>query len=83
MEGMGSPHTPPGHVWPLAVITRAMTADNREEVTAQCCHLTRMQARCGGLLAMRESVSVKTWGACARPRPCLILGASEKELMKL
>ena len=30
-EGLGSPHTPPGFVWPLGIITRALTATDESE----------------------------------------------------
>jgi meiotically up-regulated gene 157 (Mug157) protein len=34
-SGIGSPHTPPGYVWPLALISRALTATDRREVLQQ------------------------------------------------
>ncbi len=32
-EGLGSPHTPPGFVWPLGIIARALTAGSETEVS--------------------------------------------------
>jgi uncharacterized protein len=34
-EGIGSPHTLTGRIWPLSIIMRAMTSDNDEEII-QC-----------------------------------------------
>ncbi len=34
-SGIGSPHTPEGYVWPLAVMTRALTSTDRHEVLEQ------------------------------------------------
>lgn len=31
LRGIGSPHTPEGWVWPIAIATRGLTADSREE----------------------------------------------------
>ena len=31
-QGLGSPHTPPGYVWPLGIIARALTATSTDEV---------------------------------------------------
>jgi meiotically up-regulated gene 157 (Mug157) protein len=33
--GIGSPHTPRGYVWPLALIARALTSDDRTEILGQ------------------------------------------------
>jgi meiotically up-regulated gene 157 (Mug157) protein len=35
LSGVGSPHTPRGWVWPLAIATRAMTAEDTNEVAEQ------------------------------------------------
>lgn len=34
-QGIGSPHTPAGWVWPLALIARALTAESSDEAIAQ------------------------------------------------
>jgi meiotically up-regulated gene 157 (Mug157) protein len=34
-SGIGSPHTPPGYVWPLALMSRALTSTDRREVLQQ------------------------------------------------
>jgi meiotically up-regulated gene 157 (Mug157) protein len=31
-KGIGSPHTPAGHVWHMALSMQALTADNNEEI---------------------------------------------------
>jgi hypothetical protein len=33
-KGVGSPHTPPGHVWPLSLIMQGLTTDDRDEQQA-------------------------------------------------
>lgn len=63
-EGVGSPHTPPGHVWALAVVARALTAADQAELTAQFRYLLAM--RCGSN-AMHESVSAYNSASCTRP----------------
>ena len=32
VSGVGSPHTGPGRVWPMAVMVRALTTDNVTEI---------------------------------------------------
>jgi uncharacterized protein len=39
-DGVGSSHTPRGYVWPLALIARALTSNNRTEVLGQLHALT-------------------------------------------
>jgi len=31
-KGIGSPHTPPGNVWPMAIIMQGLTTTNKEEI---------------------------------------------------
>jgi meiotically up-regulated gene 157 (Mug157) protein len=33
--GMGSPHTPPGWIWPMALMVRALTSSNETEIMEQ------------------------------------------------
>lgn len=32
IKGIGSSHTPPSSIWPLALITQILTTDNRDEI---------------------------------------------------
>jgi hypothetical protein len=38
-SGIGSPHTPAGYVWPLALMARALTSTDRSEVLEQLRYL--------------------------------------------
>ena len=64
LEGVGSPHTPSQHVWPLAVMARAMTAADDVEFAAQIEFLASMTCGNG---RMHESVSVENVAVCTRP----------------
>ncbi len=44
-SGIGSPHTPHGYVWPLALIVRALTSSDRGEILAQLRTLARTAGR--------------------------------------
>jgi meiotically up-regulated gene 157 (Mug157) protein len=51
-EGIGGPHAGPGMIWPLSIITRALTSDDEREVE----HCLRMlMATTGGTGFMHES----------------------------
>ena len=64
LSGLGSPHTPPGHVWPLAIMVGALTTDDPgARVTA---FRQLLRAQCGNGL-MHESVSASDTTACTRP----------------
>jgi meiotically up-regulated gene 157 (Mug157) protein len=63
-EGVGSPHTPQRHAWPLAVMARALTAADASEAAQSIKFLLRM--RCGDGL-MHESVHVDQPERCTRP----------------
>lgn len=63
-EGIGSPHTPLRHAWPLAVMARALTASHASEAAQSIQFLLRM--RCGDGL-MHESVHVDQPDRCTRP----------------
>jgi meiotically up-regulated gene 157 (Mug157) protein len=63
LTGLGSPHTPPGYVWPLAVMVDALTtADAGARVAAL---RALLRAQCGNGL-MHESVSATDASACTR-----------------
>jgi len=62
-EGVGSSHTPSGHVWSLAVVARALTSDDPHEVEQQLRYLLAM--RCGDG-KMHESVHVDSPDRCTR-----------------
>lgn len=51
-DGIGSPHTPRGYVWPLALIARALTSTDRKEVLAQ---LRALSASAGKGALIHES----------------------------
>lgn len=55
LSGVGSPHTPPGHVWPIALAVEGLTSDDdarRREL------LETMMATDGGTGMMHEGVHV-------------------------
>ncbi len=62
-EGIGSPHTRAGHVWPLAVMARALTSDSPIEIRNQLYYLLSMQCNTA---TMHESVSVSDTNSCTR-----------------
>lgn len=39
-DGLGSPHTPPAYIWPLGIMMRALTSDNRDEI-ANCIRMLK------------------------------------------
>lgn len=46
-EGLGSPHTPPGFVWPLGIISRALTASSAIETSESITTLAETDSRDG------------------------------------
>lgn len=54
-QGIGSPHTPPQHVWPLALIMRGLTADNAAERADM---LSTLVSTTAGTGLMHESFDV-------------------------
>jgi len=52
-EGVGSPHTPEGRVWPMSIVMRAMTSSGDREIRA-CLRMLRDLD--GGTRLMHESV---------------------------
>jgi Metal-independent alpha-mannosidase (GH125) len=47
MEGLGSTHTPPGHVWPLAMMVEGLTSASAEMRIALLRQLLQLQVRPG------------------------------------
>jgi hypothetical protein len=46
-RGVGSPHTPPGYVWPMSLIIQALTSQHTEEIRDLLQVLTRTDAETG------------------------------------
>ena len=63
LAGLGSPHTPRGFVWPLAVMVGALTTDDAA-VKADAFRML-LRSQCGNGL-MHESVAVDNGAACTR-----------------
>ena len=63
-EGVGSPHTPDGRVWPMSIAVRAMTSVNDRETRA-CLRMLRDLA--GGTGFMHESVEPDDPAVFSRP----------------
>lgn len=53
LSGVGSPHTPPRHVWPIALAVQGLTSDDADEKLAL---LETMMATDGGTGEMHEGV---------------------------
>jgi uncharacterized protein len=51
-QGVGSPHTPKGYIWPIALIMQAMTSQSRAEQTVL---LDMLRRTTGGTNSMHES----------------------------
>jgi meiotically up-regulated gene 157 (Mug157) protein len=60
-SGLGSPHTPPQYIWPLAIMVQALTSSDPYEQAGLLQVLLRMQCRNG---LMHESVHVSV-GQCS------------------
>jgi uncharacterized protein len=63
ISGIGSSHTPPGNVWPLALITQILTSQDAEEMRG-C--LASLQAHSNDNL-IHESFSVRSPTSITRP----------------
>ncbi|HEX5274773.1 MAG TPA: glycoside hydrolase family 125 protein [Candidatus Rubrimentiphilum sp.] len=46
-SGLGSEHTPPGYVWPLGIIARALTATSSQEIAASVTTLAETDSKDG------------------------------------
>lgn len=55
LQGVGSPHTPPRHVWPIALAIQGLTSDDQDEKRRL---LETMMATDGGTGMMHEGVHV-------------------------
>ena len=64
VAGPGSPHTPKGYVWPLALMIQALTSSDPSERLKVLRWLLKMQ--CGDGL-MHESVNANNLSQCTRP----------------
>ena len=53
VRGIGSPHTPPGYVWPIALAMQALTSEDPDEIRALAGMLAKADAGTG---YMHESV---------------------------
>ncbi|MDE6127633.1 MAG: glycoside hydrolase family 125 protein, partial [Lachnospiraceae bacterium] len=78
-EGVGSPHTPAGYVWHIAIAIRGLTAESREEQREMLDMLARTTAGTG---YMHEGVDVnaperytRPWFAWANSMFCLLAEA--------
>jgi meiotically up-regulated gene 157 (Mug157) protein len=49
-EGLGSPHTPAGNIWPLGIITRALTSTSTLEVATAVTTLAQTDSETPGLI---------------------------------
>jgi hypothetical protein len=63
-SGIGSPHTPPRHVWPMALCMQALTSESAEEVDALFRMLLATDAGAG---LMHESFHVDDPAVFTRP----------------
>lgn len=63
-EGIGSPHTPPGHVWPLSLCVQGLTAPSADEQEMVLSQLLRSAATTG---VMHESFSCEDPEVFTRP----------------
>ncbi|WP_330291416.1 glycoside hydrolase family 125 protein [Streptomyces sp. NBC_00576] len=63
-SGIGSPHTPPGHVWPLSLTMQALTSDDAAERVRLAELLLRTDGATG---SVHESFHVDDPGTFTRP----------------
>ena len=62
--GVGSPHTGPGRIWPLALIVQALTSDDEEEI-AGC--LAQLEAAAAATGFMHEAFAADDVADFSRP----------------
>ena len=65
-EGVGSPHTGPYTVWPMAIIMRALTSSSDAEIS-QCLDTLKQSAALPGSWLMHESFHVDDLASFTRP----------------
>ena len=63
-SGIGSPHTPPGYIWPMAIAMQALTYTDDAEIATCLLYLKRSAAATG---FMHESFSKDDAGKFTRP----------------
>jgi meiotically up-regulated gene 157 (Mug157) protein len=63
-SGIGSPHTPTGYIWPMAIAMQALTSQDEGEITACLTYLKRSAAATG---FMHESFSKDNAAQYTRP----------------
>ena len=63
-SGVGSPHTPPGHIWPIALAVQGLTSTNRETKQRMVDVLMRTE---GGTGMMHESFHADDASIFTRP----------------
>eukprot|EP01024_Parvocaulis_polyphysoides_P030517 TRINITY_DN2774_c0_g2_i1.p1 TRINITY_DN2774_c0_g2~~TRINITY_DN2774_c0_g2_i1.p1 ORF type:complete len:312 (-),score=59.73 TRINITY_DN2774_c0_g2_i1:381-1316(-) len=63
LRGQGSPHTPPGFVWPIGLMIQALTSENSTEIADIVSQVLKTQ--CGNGL-MHESVHASDVSNCTR-----------------
>ena len=63
-SGIGSPHTPQGYIWPMAIAMQALTSTDDAEISACLTYLTRAAAATG---FMHESFSKDNAAQYTRP----------------
>lgn len=61
ISGMGSPHTQPGRVWPMAVITRIRTSEDDEEIIEGLRLLLGSTDRYGLMHESVDAFDVSVW----------------------
>lgn len=78
-EGVGSPHTPAGYVWHIAIAIRGLTAESREEQKEMLDMLARTTAGTGymheGVDANAPECYTRPWFAWANSMFCLLAEA--------
>lgn len=78
-EGVGSPHTPAGYVWHIAIAIRGLTAESREEQKEMLDMLARTTAGTGymheGVDANAPERYTRPWFAWANSMFCLLAEA--------
>ena len=64
-KGVGSPHTPKGYIWPIALCVQAMTSDDLDEIAGIVDTLMHTHAGCE---CMHESFDPDASGSHGQTR---------------